>query len=56
MFAILALMLVPNPGAGWIDVVLLVVVALTVASGVQYGYAYARRRAAVPAGAVGVPG
>ena len=56
MFTILALMLVPNPGAGWIDVVLLAVVALTVASGIQYGLAYARRRTAVPAGAVGVPG
>ena len=56
MTAILMLMLVPDPGAGWVDAVLLTVVALTVASGVQYGLAYARRRAAVPARAVGVAG
>ncbi len=56
MTAILALMLVPDPGASWVDAMLLAVVALTVASGVQYALAYSRRRAAVPAGAVGVAG
>jgi len=56
MTAILVLMLVTDASAGWIDGVLFAVVALTVASGVQYGLAYARRRAAVPAGAVGLAG
>ncbi len=56
MTAILLLLLVTDATAGWIDGVLVAVVALTVASGIQYGLAYARSRAAVPAGAMGVAG
>ena len=56
MASIVMLMLVPNPGAAWVDAVLLAVVAITVASGLQYALTYTRRPAPVPARAVSVPG
>jgi CDP-diacylglycerol--glycerol-3-phosphate 3-phosphatidyltransferase len=54
MVAIVALMLAPDPAAGWVAALLVAVVAITVASGAQYVLAYARRPA--PAAAVGVSG
>jgi phosphatidylglycerophosphate synthase len=49
MSAIVALMLVPDPDAAWVWALLLVVVALTVFSGLQYLLAFARRPVMVPA-------
>jgi len=54
MVAIVALMLTPDPAAGWVAALLVAVVAITIASGAQYVLAYARRPA--PAAAVGVSG
>jgi phosphatidylglycerophosphate synthase len=45
MGAIVMLMLVSDTGAPWVMAVLLAVVALTVASGMQYAVAFARRPA-----------
>ena len=56
MTSIVMLMLVPNAGAAWVHAILLAVVAITVASGLQYAFSYARRPAHVPARAVSVPG
>jgi CDP-diacylglycerol--glycerol-3-phosphate 3-phosphatidyltransferase len=42
MTAIPMLMLIPDPSAGWVSGVLLVVAAITVASGVDYALTYAR--------------
>jgi CDP-diacylglycerol--glycerol-3-phosphate 3-phosphatidyltransferase len=42
MTAIPMLMLVPDPSAPWVSGVLLVVVAITVASGIDYALTYAR--------------
>ena len=47
MSAIVALMLVPDPAAAWVMVLLLVVVGLTVVSGLQYVLAFARSPVAV---------
>ena len=47
MSAIVALMLVPDPAAAWVTVLLLVVVGLTVVSGLQYVLAFARSPVAV---------
>jgi CDP-diacylglycerol---glycerol-3-phosphate 3-phosphatidyltransferase len=52
MTSILLLMLVPDPGAAWVTALMLGVVAVTVASGVQYFLTYARLAAATPAGVV----
>lgn len=49
MATIIALMLVPDPGAGWVDGLLVGVAVLTAASGVDYFLAYARVAAAPPA-------
>jgi CDP-diacylglycerol--glycerol-3-phosphate 3-phosphatidyltransferase len=56
MTTIVMLMLVPDPGAAWVHAILLGVVAITVASGLQYALAYARRPAARSTPAVGVTG
>jgi CDP-diacylglycerol--glycerol-3-phosphate 3-phosphatidyltransferase len=50
MTSIGLLMLVPDPDAAWVTALLLVVVAITVASGLQYFLTYARLAAAAPAG------
>ena len=47
MTAIVALMLVPDPAAAWVTALLLVVVGLTVVSGLQYLLAFARSPVAV---------
>ena len=49
MLAIALLMLVPDPGAAWVEGILLGVVAITVASGLDYALAYARRTSPAPA-------
>ena len=49
MTAIVALMLVPDPTAMWVTAWLLVVVGLTVVSGLQYVLAFARSPVMVPA-------
>jgi CDP-diacylglycerol--glycerol-3-phosphate 3-phosphatidyltransferase len=49
MTSIVMLMLVPDATAGWVTAVLMVVVALTVASGLQYLFAFARHPVMVPA-------
>ena len=55
MTAIPMLMLVPDPTAAWVGAALLAVVAITVASGLDYALTYARQSsAAAAAGAVGV--
>ena len=56
MTSIVMLMLVPDPGAAWVDAILLGVVAITVASGLQYALAYMRRPAAPSARPVSVTG
>jgi len=56
MSSIVMLMVVSDPGAAWVDGVLLAVVAITVASGLQYVVAYARRPRPAAAAAVGVAG
>ena len=56
MTSIVMLMLVPDAGAAWVEAILLAVVAITVASGLQYALAYARRPAAASARALSVPG
>ena len=50
MTAIPMLMLVPDPGAAWVIAALLVAVAVTVASGVEYALTYARGAADAPPG------
>jgi CDP-diacylglycerol--glycerol-3-phosphate 3-phosphatidyltransferase len=50
MAAIVALMLVADPGAAWVTVALLVVVGLTVVSGLQYALAFARQTSSNSAG------
>jgi CDP-diacylglycerol--glycerol-3-phosphate 3-phosphatidyltransferase len=47
MTAIVALMLVPDPTAAWVLLLLLIVVGLTVVSGLQYALAFARSPVAV---------
>jgi CDP-diacylglycerol--glycerol-3-phosphate 3-phosphatidyltransferase len=49
MTSIVMLMLVSDAGAPWVMAVLMVVVALTVVSGLQYLLAFARRPVMVPA-------
>ena len=49
MTAIVGLMLVPDPEAAWVTAGLLVVVGLTVVSGLQYVLAFARSPVVVPA-------
>jgi phosphatidylglycerophosphate synthase len=49
MTAIVLLMLVPQPDAAWVMALLLVVVMLTVVSGLQYLLAFARSPVMVPA-------
>lgn len=49
MSAIVALMVVPDPGAAWVDGALLAVVAVTVASGLDYVLGYWRGGAAAAA-------
>jgi CDP-diacylglycerol--glycerol-3-phosphate 3-phosphatidyltransferase len=56
MSSIVMLMLVPDPTAAWVSAALLVVVAITVASGLQYAVAYARRPRPTAAAAVGIAG
>jgi len=48
MSSIVLLMLVPDSGAPWVVALLLVVVGLTVVSGLQYLLAFTRRPAMVP--------
>ena len=55
MTAIPLLMLVTDPTAGWVEAILLLVVAVTVASGLDYAVTYARQATAPdPADAVPV--
>src|SRR4051812_28976650 len=49
MTSIVMLMLVSHTGAPWVTAVLLVVVGLTVVSGLQYQFAFARRPVMLPA-------
>ena len=49
MTTIVALMLVPDPGAPWVRALLMAVVGLTVVSGLQYLVAFARAPVMVPA-------
>ena len=49
MTVIVTLMLVPDPDAAWVVALLMVVVGLTVFSGLQYLVAFARRPVMVPA-------
>jgi len=56
MTAIVALMLAPDPGAAWVDIYLVAVVAATVVSGLDYWLSYLRRTAATPATAVSAGG
>lgn len=49
MSSIVMLMLVPDSGAPWVMAILLVVVTLTVVSGLQYLLAFTRRPVMVPA-------
>ena len=49
MTTIVALMLVPDPDAAWVTALLMVVVAFTIVSGLQYLVAFARAPVMVPA-------
>jgi CDP-diacylglycerol--glycerol-3-phosphate 3-phosphatidyltransferase len=50
MTAIVTLMLVPDPSAVWLDGLMIGVVAVTVASGLDYLLGYARRTGSPPVG------